>query len=209
MDSPRVFKPPSVLAGDRFLELSDADVPGRISHPRYLSFWRDVLEAPPDILDIVENGYVIPFVNGTLPPAAFVDNNKSALDHSEFLLAELLRLEGIGALTRLQVRPRITLPCSVVFSNKWRLVCDASRHINPYVVKNKVSLDSLSSVEQSSCPGDFMTKQDLSSGYFHIMLHPEMRTNFRVHFRFPSGEIWFWHWNVLFLGERNAISLRA
>ena len=165
------------------------------------------MEAPPDILDIVENGYAVPFVNGTLPPAAFVDNNKSALEHSDFLLEEFLRLERIGALTRLQARSRITLPCSVVFSNKWRVVCDASRHINPYVVKNKVSLDSLSSVEQSSCPGDFMTKQDLSAGYFHILLREDMRTNFGVHFRFPSGEIWYWHWNVLFLGERNAVYL--
>ena len=195
------------MAGDRFLELSDDDVPGRLSNPQFLSFWRDVLEAPPDILDIVENGYVVPFVNGTLPPAAFADNNKSALENADFLLEEFLRLERIGALTRLKVRPRITLPCSVVFSNKWRVVCDASRHINPYVVKNKVSLDSLSSVEQCSYPGDFMTKQDLSCGYYHIMLHPDMRTNFGVHFRFPSGEIWYWHWNVLFLGERNDVHL--
>ena len=206
-ESPRVFKPPSLLAGDRFLELTDADVPARISEPRFFSFWKDVLEAPPDVLDIVQNGYAVPFINGELPPPAFVENNKSALDHCDFLLEELLRLEGVGALTRLRERPRITLPCSVVYSNKWRVVCDASRQINPYVVKNKVALDSLSSVEQSSVRGDFMSKQDLSCGYFHIMLRPDMRTNFGVHYRFPSGEIWYWHWNVLFLGERNAVHL--
>ena len=92
------------------------------------------------------------------------------MEHSDFLLQELLRWERIGCTTMVKGRPRIVLPISVVFSNKWRLVCDASRHINPYVVKNKVSLDSLSSVEHSSRPGDFMSKQDLSSGYFHVML---------------------------------------
>ena len=158
-------------------------------------------------MDIIINGYSVPFVGGVLPPPVFSENNRSALEHSDFLLAELLRLEGIGALTRLSYQPRITLPCSVVFSNKWRLVCDASRHINPYVVKNKVSLDSLSSVEQSSRPGDFMSKQDLQSGYYHIMLRHDMRDNFGVHYRFPSGKIWYWHWNVLFLGERNAVYL--
>ena len=55
MESPRVFKPPSLLAGERFLELTDADVPARISDPQFFSFWRDVLEAPPDVLDIVQN----------------------------------------------------------------------------------------------------------------------------------------------------------
>ena len=118
MESPRVFKPPSLLAGERFLELTDADVPARISDPRFFSFWRDVLEAPPDVLDIVQNGYAVPFVGGVLPPAAFVENNKSALDNSDFLLEELLQLEGVGALTRLSERRRITLPCSGVYSNK-------------------------------------------------------------------------------------------
>ena len=159
-ETPKGFKPPSVLAGDRFLELTDADVPGRISRPEFYSFWRDVLEAPPDILDIVLNGYEVPFKNGELPPPAFVDNNKSALENSEFLFSELLRLESIGAISRIFYRPRITLPCSVVYSNKWRLVCDASRHINPYVKVNPTSLDSLSSVEQFSREGDWMTKQD-------------------------------------------------
>ena len=150
------------------------------------------MEAPAKILDIIANGYSVPFVKGELPPPAFVENNKSALEHSDFFLSELLRLERIGAISRIFYRPRITLPCSVVYSNKWRLVCDASRHINPYVVKNPTSLDSLSSVEQFSRPGDFMTKQDLSSGYFHTSLRESMRDNFGVHFRFPSGEIWYW-----------------
>ena len=80
-ETPKGFKPPSVLAGDRFLELTDADVPGRISRPEFYSFWRDVLEAPQEILDIVMNGYEVPFVRGELPPPAFVDNNKSALEN--------------------------------------------------------------------------------------------------------------------------------
>ena len=71
----------------------------------------------------------------------------------------------------------------------------------------RTSLDSLSSVEQFSRPGDWMTKQDLASGYFHVMLKESMRDNFGIHFRFPNGEIWYWRWNVLFLGERNAVHL--
>ena len=35
------------------------------------------------------------------------------------------------------------LPLSVVFSNKMRLVVDASRHLNPYVELESTKLDSL------------------------------------------------------------------
>ena len=34
--------------------------------------------------------------------------------------------------------------------------------------------------------GDWMTKQDLCQGYHHVMIHPEMRTNFGVHYVFPG-----------------------
>ena len=84
---------------------------------------------------------------------------------------------------------------------------DASCQINIYVFENKVKLDSLTSSEHNSFKGDFLTKQDLASGYHHVMLHPEQRENFGVHFVFDDGTTWFWTWRVLFLGERNAVYL--
>ena len=207
--NPKGFKPEALLQDwDRpFLELADGDVPGRINDPKFFSFWRDVLEAPADVLEIIQHGYSVPFIDGILPPPAFAANNQSALRNSEFLLKELFRLEGIGCIERIPYQPRIVLPCSVVFSNKWRLVTDASRHINPWVVKNKVKLDSLDTAEELMLRGDFLSKQDLCSGYFHILLAEHMRDNFGVHFVLPSGEILFWRWRVLFLGERNAVWL--
>ena len=165
------------------------------------------MEAPKDILDIIQNGYSVPFIDGILPPPAFAANNQSALRHGEFLLQELLRLERICCLERINYQPRIVLPCSVVFSNKWRLVTDASRHINPWIVKNKVKLDSLDTAEEVMLKGDFLSKQDLCSGYFHVLLKVDMRDNFGVHYVTPSGEVIFWRWRVLFLGERNAVWL--
>ena len=57
--------------------LEDEDVPGRINDPRFFSFWRDVLEAPKDILEIIQNGYSVPFIDGILLPPAFAANNQS------------------------------------------------------------------------------------------------------------------------------------
>ena len=93
-------------------------MPGRINDPRHYSFWRDTLAAPEDILEIIRNGYSVPFVGGILPPPAFASNNQSALRHGDFLLQELLRLESITCLERINYQPRIVLPCSVVYSNK-------------------------------------------------------------------------------------------
>ena len=39
------------------------------------------------------------------------------------------------------------------------------------------------------------------------MIHPDLRTNLGVHYVFPDGSVMCWTWNVLFLGERNAVSL--
>ena len=131
-----------------FPELSDADVPGRIGRPEFFSFWRDVLKAPADILEIIQDGYSVPFVGGILPPPAFAPNNQSALRNADFLLEELLRLEKIHCLERINYQPRIVLPCSVVFSNKWRLVTDASRHLNPAIsraIRNMSLIDGSSS----------------------------------------------------------------
>lgn len=180
---------------------------GRIGRPEHFSFWRDVLKADEDILSIIRDGYFPPFLNGELPPPCFEDNNKSALEQGSFFLEQLLVLERYGCLKRVFVRPRCVLPCSVVYSNKWRLVIDASRNINPFIFRKKVVLDSLDSVEQSTRPGDFQTKQDLSQGYFHVPLHPDAQTLFGVHYRFPDGSVWFWEWQTLFLGESNAVHL--
>ena len=187
--------------------LSDEDVPGRIGRPEYFSFWKHVLKADEEILSIIKDGYFPPFLNGVLPPPSFEENNKSALEHLDFLLEQILVLEKIGCIEAVASRPRCVLPCSVVYSNKWRLVIDASRQINPYIFKNTVVLDSFVTVEQASRKGDFQTKQDLTAGYFHVPLHPDARTFFGIHYRFPDGSVKFWQWKTLFLGESNAVFL--
>ena len=95
---PKGFTPDPCLIGSsaqQFLDLSEADVPGRIGEPRFFSFWKDVLKAPAEILEIVRNGYTVPFINGILPPPAFAPNNKSALDKADFLLDELHVLDEV------------------------------------------------------------------------------------------------------------------
>ena len=120
-------------------------------------------------------------------------------------MSELLRLESLGCITRSRVQPYLCLPLSVVFSKKLRLVVDASRHLNPYMSDRKIKLEDLNAREQILSPGDFQSKQDLDSGYWHVPLHPEHRKFVGVHFKTDEGDVLFWTWNVLFLGVKDAV----
>lgn len=58
---------------------------------------------------------------------------KQACLKKEFALAELLHLEKLSCISCVESAPYLCLPLSVVFSQKLRLVVNASRHLNPYL----------------------------------------------------------------------------
>jgi hypothetical protein len=59
-------------------------VMGAIGRKEFRLFWRDVLKAPKDVMQIVEYGYKIPFKSFP-PPKSVLSNNKSALSEPEFV----------------------------------------------------------------------------------------------------------------------------
>ena len=58
----------------------------------------------------------------------------------------------------------------MVFSNKMRLVVDASCHLNPYVSKDKTKLDSLDNLTCIVSKEEFGMVDNFNSGRFHRML---------------------------------------
>lgn len=184
---------------------SDPRVPGNIHRPEFFSFWKDTLKADPYVLDILKDGFKLPFK--TPPVHSIEPNNKSALENSDFLLSELLRLEKLGCISRVDEQPFITLPCSLVWSNKLRLVVDASRGLNPFLEDKPVKLTSLEKANDSVQQNSWGSTQDLDSGYYHIMIHPDFRKFLGVHFVLPDGRTLFWVWNVLFLGCKVAVHI--
>jgi hypothetical protein len=96
-----------------------------------LPFWRDTMKANQFILDTIEYGYTIPFL--TEPPSAFAVDNKSALNHLEFVR------EGIDQLLIAKVVREISGPAyccnplTFFTGKKLRLVLDLSRFVNPYM----------------------------------------------------------------------------
>ena len=90
------------------------------------------------ILETVRYGYKLVFIDNKSPPSSFKENNKSALNKPSFLYEELLRLESLGCTKRVNSRPHIVNPCSVVFSKKWR--CPRCfPFVKPFLFKKKDS----------------------------------------------------------------------
>ena len=68
------------------------------------------------IVDTVRDGYKLVF--DSLPLPSFTKNNKSAILNRAFMWEELLRLESLGCISRVQEQPKVVLPLSVVYSKK-------------------------------------------------------------------------------------------
>merc|ERR1712177_86726 len=95
---------------------------------------------------------------------------------------------------------------SVVYSNKLRLVVDASTHINPYVTKRRVKLDSLDDFAFMVRQGDFVAVDDLDSGYCHVPLHPSQCSLFGVSiYDQVEKKNFYYQWKVIFLGLTDAV----
>ena len=50
-----------------------------------IDYWENELKASPFVLNIIKNGYTLPFENGEFPPPFFAKNNASALKHKAFV----------------------------------------------------------------------------------------------------------------------------
>ena len=68
------------------------------------------------IKDTVRLGYKLVFIDNKPPPSNFRENKRSALSKPVFLYEELLRLESLGCTKRVNSRPHIVNPCSIVYS---------------------------------------------------------------------------------------------
>ena len=174
------FVPGNLEKGGRKLQ-TDVKVPGRI-------LGRDEVYsrvgASQYIVDTVRDGYRLVF--DSLPPASFAKNNKSALKNKAFMWDELLRLEALGCIDRVQEQPKVVLPLSVVHSKKPRLVVDASRGINPHCTKRGIALEDLEHVQHTVRQGDFMMVNDFDSGYWHVPIAEEHNTYLGVHFEYED-----------------------
>ena len=123
------------------------------------------------ILDIIRNGYKIPFIQ--TPDRAGFKNNKSALRESDFVDKAITELLEIGGIVECKQRPRVVNPLTVAVKNsKKRLVLDL-RYVNAHVWREHGKFEDFRVFRSYIEKGSYMFSFDLKSGYHHIDIFNE------------------------------------
>jgi hypothetical protein len=127
------------------------------------------------IVDVIENGYKIPFLH--IPDEIALENNKSARDNTDFVNDEIERLLQKGYISRVTQNTFVVNPLTVVNNSreKLRLELDA-RHINPHLYKFKHKYEDATTARQLFNREDFIFSCDLKSAYYHLKICHADRT---------------------------------
>ena len=103
-----------------------------------LSFWKNI-NTSEFIIDIIKSGYTIPFVNE--PENIILKNNKSALDHTEFVEKAIKELSDANLIREESSRHHVVNPLTVsISSGKDRLILDL-RHVSKQVRLTKCKFE--------------------------------------------------------------------
>ena len=125
------------------------------------------------ILNVIRNGYEIPFVS--VPPKSSVKNNRSALDHADFVSEAIIELLKTNSIVEVSEQPHTVNPLTVAVNpKKLRLVLDL-RNVNPYVYKEHYVFEDWKTAIQFYSSNCYMYNFDLKNGYHHIDINPEFQ----------------------------------
>ena len=153
---------------------------------RHVEFWRRI-GAPRYILSVICEGYRLPFQQ--IPPGSTSRNNRSALDHLEFVNEAILKLLHSGRVMELNRPPDVVNPLSVSIqpNGKKRLILYL-RYINNFLIKHRVKHEDWKISLSYFQKGSFMITFDLKSGYHHIEIHSDHLRFLGFAWKFPGDE---------------------
>ena len=152
----------SSCSGDEFSVKDGSNgVKGRLKSS--LNFWVETSDVPDFVLDMIRRGYRLPFAE--YPTQCFLKNNRSALQHPEFVAEAISELLSNGF--EHEVPPFCVNPLTVAEGKKLRLVIDL-RHVNNHLFKPKFKFEDLRSLSQVLDEGHWFFTWDLKSGYHHV-----------------------------------------
>lgn len=136
-----------------------------------ISFWEKI-GANETIIDILKNGYKIPFLE--TPEPSVSRNNKSALENMDFVEQSVNDLLKNGCVVETPFIPHTVNPLSVSKNKqgKKRLILDL-RKINKYLWKDKFTFEDWKIGIEYFQKDAFCFKFDLSKSYHHIDIFPQ------------------------------------
>ena len=134
-----------------------------------LPFWIKDLKASALVVETIAYGYKIPFKY--LPSSFFAKNNKSSLDHSDFVDSAISELLIKHCIIEVDTIPLCCNPLTVAKVNKLRLVLDL-RHPNQFISLTPFKYEDLKHIAQVLHSGQHYLSFDFESGYHHIDIFP-------------------------------------
>lgn len=182
--------------------MENKSVAGNIHKPQFRRFWISALKESRFLQDFLAHGYKIPLFR--YPPKVHLPNNDSAKSAEDICIIEKSLKEGTreGLFVEVSKPPHLILPIQVVDRDekKKRLVIDASRSLNNYIRKRRVTLDHLHKIADSFPRNWWVASMDVSSGYYHIKVAPEHETLLGMRWTWSNGVTKYYKWKVAFLG---------
>ena len=104
------------------------------------------LEAPPFVVDIIRQGYPLPF--SEFLPRCFLSNNRPALRNPQFVESAILELLEKQLINEHSFPPQCVNPLTDAVGKELRLVIDL-REVNKYLVKPKFRYENLADLHTS------------------------------------------------------------
>ena len=138
------------------------------------NFWAEDLKANKFILDVVSNGYKLPFES--LPERYEAPrNNFSAIKNADFVTQQVEELLEGNFIKEVEDPPFCVNPLTVAENaEKLRLVLDLG-HVNAFLAIPRCKYEDLRNFSDMVQEGDYAVKFDLTSGYHHIEIHEQHR----------------------------------
>jgi hypothetical protein len=183
--------------------------PGAIHESSYRSFWKDELKAGNWVMEVLANGYVIPFEYS--PPPYEEENNRSAKRQMGFVRQAVAELEAEGVIEFVKTKPTCVSPLTVSEkvkpdgTIKRRLCWDGSRCVNLALRKQRVTLSHLQKALDITKEGDWQIIYDLKSAYHHIKICPEQVRFLGASFTTEQGEKVYFVFKYLPFGLGSAV----
>ena len=174
-------------------------IKGRLK--QHLDFWQYNLKASSFVLNIIEHGYILPFLN--FPPPFHAKNNASSLRNRKFVDKAITDLLDKGMIEELESRPYICNPLTVAEGKKLRLVLDL-RHVNKYLIVQRFKYEDLKTIAEMLGEREFFTTFDLVSGYHHVEINKEHHKFLGFEWEFLDRRKRFFQFLVLAFGLASA-----
>ena len=173
-------------------------VVGRLQ--RCKQYWFDTFNLSLFVKDILNHGYIIPFKN--FPPRAHLNNNRSSLNHPDFVAEAINKLLVTGSIKEQVLPPYVVNPLTVSESNKLRLVLDL-RHVNQFTCVTRFKYEGLDTLAQMFSTGFYFFTFDLESGYHHIDIFEPHQKYLGFSWKF-GNKVRFFTFSVLPFGLNTA-----